>query len=189
MKRLFLLLVIIVSMGSFTFAQSNDYKKNEYYGGYSNQQVDNNSPRDSFNGFEVAYIRNFHRYFGAKLDFSGAYYRKSDLSGSAKSKGNVAIYNFLVGIQLKNNVSIAKLKPFGHLLAGVGYEKASFICPSCPPNFKSNQTGFAASAGGGLDLRLSDKIDLRAVQADYNPMYIDSRLKNNLRLGVGISFK
>lgn len=74
MNRLLFLLGIILVFGSFAFTQSNDYKKNEYYGGYSNQQVDNGQ-RDSFNGFEVAYIRNFHRYFGAKADFSAAYFK------------------------------------------------------------------------------------------------------------------
>lgn len=95
-----------------------------------------------------------------------------------------------MGVQLKNNATKAKLKPFGHLLAGVGTERASFFCPTCSlSNSRFNQTGFAASVGGGLDVRLSNKIDFRAIQVDYNPMNIDSHLNNNVRFGLGISFR
>ena len=66
-------------------------------------------------------------------------------------------------------------------------------------------TGFAAAIGGGLDIRLTPRIDLRAIQIDYNPMRFDfsdfgavgipgtptplgepRRTLHNFRIGIGI---
>jgi opacity protein-like surface antigen len=189
MNKLFLLMGLFVFSSVLSLAQSSDYNKNEYYVGYSNQQVDNGN-WETFNGFEGSYVRNFHRYVGAKADFSGAYRRHTTTSGNVTSEERRDVYNFLGGVQFKDNASEARLKPFGHVLAGVGYTRNRLICPSCIiPDFKQNDTGFAAAVGGGLDIKLSEKINLRAVQVDYNPVRAFGDTNNNIRLGIGISFK
>jgi hypothetical protein len=73
-------LTTILSVCVFAQSGSGEYKRNEFYGGYSNQQVDN-FDRQTFNGFEAAYVRNIRRYVGIKGDFSAAY-RRDDFSSS-----------------------------------------------------------------------------------------------------------
>ena len=90
MKKAFLAFCLSLAASVFAFAQSSgDFKKSEFYVGYSNQQVDTgansntgNAARDffndriSFNGFEASGVYNVHRFVGLKADFSGAYRNK-----------------------------------------------------------------------------------------------------------------
>ncbi len=69
-------------------------------------------------------------------------------------------------------------------------------------------SGFAAAIGGGLDIHLSKRVDVRAIQVDYNPMRFDftdfgavgipgtptplgepKRTLHNFRIGIGIVFR
>jgi hypothetical protein len=196
-------------LGVSAFAQSNtdEYRKNEFYVGYSNQQIDGGG-YSTANGFEGAYVRNVHRYFGIKADVSGAY-RSSDfeVQGFDATSGNYTyrgstdsqLYNFLGGVQIKNNASKARFKPFGHVLAGVAVNRYKFSALTCTqgtcPGFVPNQAGsfntkhFAMAGGGGLDIRINDKIDFRAIQVDYNPIWRGTNVQNNFRFGIGVVFK
>lgn len=196
------------------FTQNNDYKRNEFYAGFSNQQLFDNIKRESLNGFEVAYVRNVHRYLGIKGDFSAAYRKKNQpnfepiatetgviipsygLGSVVKGDFNRSLYNLVGGVQIKDNASQARVKPFAHALIGVAVESSSIKNVTCiancalfvaPLNFESTMTNLSRVYGGGLDVKVSDKFDLRAIQVDYNPIYNQSHSKN-LRLGVGFVF-
>ena len=205
-KAIFLTTILSVSI--FAQTDTDEYKKNEFYGGYSNQQVDN-FDRQTFNGFETAYVRNIRRYVGIKADFSAAY-RNDDFSSpvfgtpSSTSSGVIrgetdrSVYNFLGGVQFKDNASKARFKPFAHVLAGAAHlrfktKNITCISGTCPPFISPNSTfsdtGFSAAFGGGLDIKLSDRVDFRAFQVDYNPIRAGGRWNNNVRFGVGFVFK
>ena len=223
MNKLFLAFCLTITTSVFAFAQSSDYKKVEGYVGFSNQQVDsgvntNNSgvfsnglfnKRLSFNGFEVAGVYNVSRFVGLKADFSGAY-RKEDFAftsgtGTAATtlnlRTNNSLYNVLGGVQIKDNSSTSRVKPFAHALVGVGHTRTkigSLTCSSATPSncagavgtgSSFNDTGLAGAFGGGLDIKLSDHVDLRAIQADYNPIRTNGSTDNNFRLGIGLVFK
>ncbi len=101
-------------------------------------------------------------------------------------------YNFLGGVQIRDNKSKARLRPFGHALAGVGhyrntYEGSNRLFSNFNDTFQ--QTGFAAAIGGGLDVRINDHFDIRAIQADYNPIRFSGYWSNNFRFGFGIVIK
>jgi opacity protein-like surface antigen len=210
MNKLIKILCLTCVLTVTLFAQNtpDEYKKNEFYGGYSNQQLEGGGYRTA-NGFEGAYVRNIHRYFGIKADVSGAFRSDSFVfSGSDATNGNfsyrgeatVQVYNFLGGVQVKNNASKARFKPFAHALAGVAvnrYKNSSLTCiqGTCPafvsavPGFSATNTNFALAVGGGLDIKINDRIDFRAIQVDYNPIIRGSSVQNNIRLGIGIVFK
>ncbi len=197
-------LTILLSVGVFSQTNDDEYKKNEFYVGYSNQQVGNNFRR-SLNGFEVSYVRNVSRYFGIKGDFSAAY-RNVDFdtpitdpltgtSSTVRVEIKSSLYNFLGGVQIKDNASKARFKPFAHALVGVAHNrnKSDVTCLSNCTNLaadrSSSDTGFGGAFGGGLDIKINDKIDFRAIQVDYNPVYTNSRVDNNFRFGIGFVFK
>ena len=191
-----------------TTTTTDEYRKNEYYVGYSNQQVDGGS-YNSANGFQGSYVRNIKRYMGIKADFSAAYDKEtieytttdpiSNTPYSIRQKTSSSVYNFLGGVQFKNNASNARFKPFGHALVGLAVlrDKFSVSCTSanCPayvtnfPTFDYTSKNLAFAVGGGLDIRINDKIDFRAIQVDFNPIWRGGgSWQKNFRIGAGIVF-
>ncbi len=221
MKKLLLVLTLIAISGVIALGQ-DDYKKGEFFVGFSNNQVDtgleervfsNNDPidrRQSLNGFNVSGVYNISRYVGIKGDVSGTYNSKHyDLpisAGFVTGRGSFdidsSLYNVLGGVQIKDNSTGKKIKPFVHALVGAGFNKVEIknvnLNTSCPPNtdcvFVFNdtgvdETGLAGAFGGGVDIKLSKRIDLRAIQVDYNPIRFNGETQNNFRFGIGLVFK
>lgn len=217
MKKFIFAILLTAVTGVFVSAQtSGDYKKTELFAGYSNGQVDqgvdtgdslNSFLRDraNFNGFEVSGVYNVHRYVGLKADVSATYknVRYSYPVTIAGNTQNIAfdtnnsLYNFLGGVQIKDNATEGRLKPFAHALVGAGHgrtEVKNLTCTSvstfvCGTIGKSSETGVAGAFGGGLDVRLNDRFDFRAFQVDYNPIKFDGRTDHNVRFGIGIVIK
>lgn len=220
MNKLVLAFCLTLIASVFSFAQtSSDYRKTEFFAGYSNQQVDTgansntgNAARDffndrlSFNGFEVSGVYNVSRYVGLKGDFSGAY-RKVNFgfttgtgttANTVTLRTNNSLYNALGGVQFKDNSSDTRVKPFAHVLAGIGHARTNVSNITCSSSTVTNcssladnysDTGLAGAFGGGLDIKLSDKIDFRAVQVDYNPIRLNGQTDHNVRFGIGFVIK
>lgn len=172
--------------------------------------------RTTYKGFEASATVNVTRYVGIKGDFSGMYATREflDLFPCRRGDPNCdpcvialtcpdapvgftsksSLYQFLGGVQLKDNSREARIKPFGHALAGVARVSYTFVprddqdppfCLVCA-KFDVASTGFAAVIGGGLDVRLNRHFDLRVVQLDYNPTRLGGQTQHNLSLGAGI---
>jgi hypothetical protein len=220
MNKLFLAFCLTVVSSVSAFAQStSDYKKTEIYVGYSNNQVDTGAnsntgnaaqnffdDRIGFHGFEVAGVANVSRYVGIKGDISGSYKREDFTTtfgtGATANTVNVetknSLYNFLGGVQIKDNSSDARVKPFAHVLGGVGHARFKVDSVTCSNTAVTNcssliasesETGLAGAFGGGIDVKLSNRVDLRLVQVDYNPMRLAGSTSHNFRFGIGLNFK
>lgn len=211
MRKFFLSFALAAVAGSAAFAQTDDYKKGEVYVGFSHQQVDtglatgdfgdNIGSREGFNGFQVSGVYNISRYVGIKGDVSGAY-NKTRFAFTVPPGDRVAfdtnnsLYNFLGGVQIKDNASDARVMPFAHILAGAGHGRVKVSNVDCNPaaictglQGTSSETGFAGAFGGGIDVKLSNRVDLRLIQVDYNPIRFDGTTTNNFRFGIGLVFK
>src|SRR5215212_5132232 len=83
MERLIALATVVLVFTTAASAQSDDYKRYEFFGGYSALHLDNlagdtSSPRlndvlgekQTLRGFNLAAGWNFHKYVGAKFDYS-----------------------------------------------------------------------------------------------------------------------
>ena len=227
-KRLVTIVGLLLICASATLAQSSDYVKWEFFGGYSALHFDNLAgdtdntavndvlgDRQTLRGFELAVTRNFHKFVGATFDYS-LHLREDEFSRPAGS-GTVdsTVQNFLGGITVKNNSHDGPtFKPFGHALFGVAVQKVDVDSPQLPAvfgisDFHVNETSFAMAFGGGIDIKLNHRIDIRAVQIDWNiinrgdqqtgivlaptpfqtvgsPFVIPGTRQDNLRLSVGI---
>jgi hypothetical protein len=218
MKKAILLFSIAAFSAVFASAQAvDDHKRGEFYVGYSNGQVDTGldsgstaadffRDRQSFHGFNVSGVYNFSRYVGVKGDISGTYNSRRftgtvDVGGSPTTVSfdtDSSLYNFLGGVQVKDNSKSGRFKPFAHALVGAGHARtrfSDFTCspgPLCTavfvPDDSARGTGFAGAFGGGLDIRVSGRFQIRAFQVDYNPVRIEGNTQHNVRFGAGIVF-
>jgi hypothetical protein len=214
MKKFILALTLTLVSGIYASAQSNDdYKKAEFFVGYSYGQADahfnSNNPniyrdRTPLHGFNASAVYNLSRYFGIKGDVSGASAKANvnflavPVSGTSTStiliSSKNSLYNVLGGVQIKDNASTKRLKPFAHALVGAAFRKntitpgivcvATIICPS-----STSETGLAMAFGGGLDIRLNRRVDIRAFQIDYNPVKTGGTMDDNLRFSIGVVFR
>lgn len=219
MKKLILsglMTLVGVSFGLAQTTTTSDYKKSEFFVGYSNNQVDTGldteqgnefqeffNERESFHGFNVSGVYNVNRYVGIKGDFSGTYNNKDfnipvtvgTTTQNVRFETKNSLYNILGGVQLKDNASTARVKPFGYALVGAGHGRTkvdNLTCPTgvdCSDLETSSETGLAGAFGGGLDIRINDKVDFRAIKVDYNPIKFDSGTSHNVRFGIGFVFK
>ena len=205
---------IIIACASIAAAQS-DYKKFEFFAGYSHNRIDTGigdddpdlddiiDEREGFHGFEISATGNLSRYFGIKGDFSTHFKSRTFPFGSiavptAEVDVDSRLFNFLGGVQIKDNSTEGTFKPFAHALVGAAHvrNRVDFnadvciaVIPSqCPEDFTDSETGFAAAFGGGIDIRASDRISIRAIQLDYNPTRVFDSTQHNFRIGVGIVF-
>ena len=80
-----------------------------------------------------------------------------------------------------------RFKPFGQVLFGGAHASGSLAPGSA--NISGSANAFAMTAGGGLDIGLTEHIMLRAIQADYYLTHFDNGVnprQNNFRIGVGL---
>jgi len=200
MKTTLALLIVLFAFGGITVAQdSDDINRNEFYAGYLHKRSDDSVFSNGANGYNFGYTRNVSKYIGVRVE-AAATFKKTLLDttlpdGRANFDTRSSFYTYHAGIQIKDNSKSGKLKPFAHALVGVAHDRANFRCtpaPVCAGNvntFTSKDTGFSAGLGGGLDLRVNDRIDVRVVQAEYNPVSFGGRRINNFRVGFGIVIK
>jgi opacity protein-like surface antigen len=135
--------------------------------------------RRGFNGFDTSITYNLNRYLGIKANVT-AHSRTEPFTdtfaGTAETNTiTERIYNFLVGVQVKNNEKDAHFKPFAHALVGAARNTRKEVNTSPIPldNFtnRAKVTSFAMKLGGGIDLSTHRRIDLRLVEVDYNPIF------------------
>jgi hypothetical protein len=212
MFKTILIATLILACASVAAAQSDDYKKWDFFGGFSHNRIDTGvgdedaelddliDEREGFNGFNASVARNVSRRVGFKFDVSGHYKRRTFPIFSIQNaiEINSSVYNFLGGVQLKENSSEATFKPFAHLLVGVAHARNRVsisqagcvaVVPSpCPSPFTDSDTGFAGAVGGGIDIRAGNRLDIRVIQIDYNPTRLFDNTQHNFRIGVGLVF-
>lgn len=97
-------------------------------------------------------------------------------------KHDASLVTGLGGITLQ--VRNPRFQPFVRGLGGVARVNADGDV------FTVNQTDYspAFALGGGLDIKLSDNVALRVVQADYLQTRAFDTVQHNFRLGAGIRF-
>jgi hypothetical protein len=218
MKKLIFAMILTVVSGVVAFGQATgDYKKTEFFVGYSNGQIDTGfdsgssvddflDDRANFHGFNASGVYNVSRYFGVKADVSGTYNKTrfsvpvvtGTTTQTVSFDTDNSLYNFLGGVQVKDNASTARFKPFAHALVGAAHGRSKVKNVVCSTTATincndilvggSSDTGLAGAIGGGLDIKITDKIDFRAIQVDYNPVRANGTIDHNLRIGVGLVF-
>ena len=186
--RLFISTMAVLFVFS-TFAKAQEeIHRAEFYAGYSFLRTDTedfNGDRVNAHGFNGSITGNFHRYVGAKFDFSTHSKSFEDIVvGTTPVEVKLRLNQFLGGVQFKDNkIGGGRLKPFAHVLAGIANLRAR---ASATTTASDSESHFAMAVGGGLDVRASKRVDIRVFQVDYNPIFADGDRSNNFRFGFGI---
>jgi hypothetical protein len=167
---------LVLLLGTFSFAafaqESGDTPKAEIFGGYQYTRFDGGM---NANGWDTSLTGNLNHWFGVAADFSGAYKSQSGASF------NQYTYTFGPVVSYRKNPSFT---PFAHFLAGGAHSSIAFGGAS------GSDSGFAMMFGGGVDVRASRRIAVRAIQFDWLSLrsngYTDN---NNMRISTGLLFR
>ena len=214
MKYIFALLLLSGLVAVASGQDQTDRDKGEVFVGYASHfYVDDPGPPLSVTsrGVDVSGVYYIRRYIGIKGDvsistsptdshnFVPGFGNPTQASVSYSQKLNVS--TFTAGIQLKDSKQ-SRFRPFAHALFGAGRLENKVTNISCttvnnctyvPPNETS--TGFAMLLGGGLDIKISKRVDVRALQLDIssinggkNAVYFRGG-SIDFRFGAGFVFK
>jgi hypothetical protein len=150
--------------------------------------------------------------YGVKRISSAVGYTDNAIQSIASNKSTN--YSFLFGPQVRM-FGEKKVSPFGRVLFGFSKQSWNHTTESTWSGFAGpmeiqaihgnlSNTGFAMTAGGGIDWRCSKRISVRLIQAEYiraekNFSYntaafqgfsqtINNRMANSFRLSAGVVF-
>jgi hypothetical protein len=107
-------------------------------------------------------------------------------SNIAPLSADLTLTSFLGGIRYKVKPARVFI-PFVQVLIG-GAHASGDMAPGAPA-IPGSANAFAMTAGGGMDIRLSEHFAVRAFQADYYYTAFTNGVndhQNNLRLGAGL---
>lgn len=167
--------VIITLFVSLNVIGQEETPKAEVFGGYS-------YAGSGSNGWNASVAGNFNKWLSAVADFNGQYTDTSETGISEKIKS----YSYLFGPQL----SIRKNKrvtPFVRALFGGAHIKTKAV--ESGQTFEFSDSSFSMAFGGGLDVRVSKNVAIRAFQIDYVRTKFFGETQNKGRLAFGIVFR
>jgi Outer membrane protein beta-barrel domain len=146
----------------------------EVFGGYSHLFANENGASFNLNGFEGSVTENINHWFGGVLDFSSYFGTEAGFKVNTQTLmyGPVFAYR-----------RIPRLVPFGEAMVGGVRGSSDYLDVSKPIKH------IAAAAGGGLDVNLTPRIDLRLIQGDYLFTRFSGMRQDNIRLSAGIVFR
>jgi Outer membrane protein beta-barrel domain len=164
----FALLLCTFSLAAFAQEMAATPKA-EIFGGYQYTRFDGGV---NANGWDTAVTGNLNHWFGIAADFSGAYKTQNGVSF------NNYTYTFGPVVSYRHNETIT---PFAHFLAGGFRASAAF------GGFSGSSNGFAMMFGGGVDVKATRRVAVRAIQFDWLSLHANgSSDNNNMRISTGL---
>ncbi len=197
LKAILLALAFILAWPARSSAQQTPAW--DFFAGYSMRRADIReffrstpiiySSRDGYsnlNGVAVSVTENRNRWFGGTIDLS--FHEDSSVSPGATAQlaptsNRHRAYSVLYGPRFSYRT--AWVTPFTHVLLGVAHATRS-VTPVGP---RASDTAFAAAVGGGVDVKIWDRISVRVVQAEYFRSSLLDLKANSYRASAGVVFK
>ncbi len=150
------------------------YSHFDVFGGYSYfRGSDAVNGSFNLNGWNSAFVQNINRWFGLVADVSGHY---GTPTGPFDTQRN---HTFLFGPQFSMRAH-PRFIPFAHGLFGFSHVNMGLA------GVFVSDIGLAYGFGGGVDVRISERLTVRAGQVDYINIRLAGVGSNNLRISTGI---
>lgn len=148
---------------SALITQSETYDLNDFDG----TRITAKRERGFLNGWNASLSYNPTSWLGFVGDFSGHYgsidYTASALGQSVTAGAKTHVHSFLFGPQFSTRHDSYTV--FARALLGVAvYDQSVSILGI---SASEGETGFAYGGGGGVDIKINDKISWRTFQADF----------------------
>jgi opacity protein-like surface antigen len=140
--------------------------------------------RRDFHGFNLGAKYNLSPTLGIRTDFS-AYFNKDravDSFGAGvdahtdTSTYRERTYVLVTGLEARRD--FGGWRPYAHVMAGVARLTEDDTETSTGPFefvLKDHTTSLALKIGGGIDVRISPRVDLRVIEIDYQPILARDR--------------
>ena len=173
LKRI--LYALALALLIFRTAAAQEAPKAEVFGGYA-------YAGEGTHGWNASVAGNVNSWFGLVGDFTGQHTRLEEVGVSERIK----THSFLFGPQFSAR-SGKRVTPFVRVLFGASNVRTR--ATESGQSFSFSDTSFAAAFGGGLDVRLSDRVAVRAVQLDYVRTRFFGETQNRGRLSAGLVFR
>ena len=125
-------------------------------------------------GWLVAVNGNLNRFVGIVGEVGGNY-KTIDVLGSSL---DLSAHSFMAGVRFR--AESPKAIPFAQFLVGAVRGSAGFLGQS------DSSTDFAFQPGGGIDIRVTDRLAVRA-QGDFRIIKGDGDTTNQFRVAFGVA--
>jgi opacity protein-like surface antigen len=175
MKRFFYItcLVLTVSLSALAQEKAEEIPRVEVFGGYAY-----GGPSQGWNG---ALAGNVNKWFAIVADVGGQTSNVTEVDFQERIKSRTYLFGPQVSFRHK------RFTPFVRVLAGVATVKTNAI--ESGQTFSFADTEFVWAAGGGLDIRVTRRVAIRAFQLDYLRTKFFGESQHNGRLSVGLVFR
>jgi len=162
----------MIGMFSLAALGQESAPKAEFFGGYQYTRFDGGL---NANGWDTTLTGNLNRWFCAAADVSGAYKSQNGVSF------NNYTYTFGPVVSLRRNETFT---PFAHFLAG------GFHSSAAAGSLSASGSGLAMMLGGGVDVKVTPRVALRAIQFDWLSLHSNGQSdNNNARISTGLLFR
>jgi opacity protein-like surface antigen len=166
---------LVLAVLIFRPSAAQEVPKAEVFGGYA-------YGGQGTRGWNASVAGNLNSWFGLVADFGGQYTRLEEPDASERIK----THSFLFGPQVSVR-SHKRVTPFARALFGTSTIRTHAV--ESGQSFSFSDMRFAMALGGGLDVRLNDRVALRAVQIDYLRTRFFDEVQNKGRLSFGLVFR
>lgn len=170
MRIVFLTALLALFLAQTAAAQETP--KAELFGGYS-------YAGGNFHGWNASIAGNVNKWFGLVADFTGHYGGAIDEDGFDERQ-RVHGYHFGPRFSARKK----RVTPFAHALVGASSLKGTLT--GFGQRFEFNDTGLSFVLGGGLDIKVHDRVSIRAFQLDYLRARFFGETENRGRLAFGL---
>jgi hypothetical protein len=193
--RKFLVSVVLLGLSSLPL-MAQGYSKVEIFGGYQYTHFGSStSPVATGNGFGGDFTYFINKSVGVEGDFTGAYQKTS--TSVTEPNGSVIGVNVplhwysYAGGPVFYFPTGKKIRPFAHALFGGARETTSASVAGVSASISIN--GFTSLIGGGLDLKLSNRMVFRLVQADwvlyrFSAFGVTASSHDTIKVASGVAF-